>query len=239
MESVCVVDFESVKSPNGDKSIVYTATVERVDVYDNGDVLCRPPKTFFNTDIYTYIDEYGHLYSERDLTHIKNKVWETGAHMKRMGKSVIELGTLSMIKSITRVIWDNGAVWVGHSIDRDMKALYDTDEVLNTKTAFFKCNPIGNDDVCTQSKAWPKIAKVCTQMILPYRAPNFMEFHKTKCTTNLYTLQNLCKTVYDDPNYVQEHISTHDVDDLIELIRRAKNMDNTTFYIGTQNAYRL
>lgn len=223
----CVVDFESVPSPNYKKSIVYSITAQRIKI--RGGVVSRlVSKTFLNRDAYEFVEE---LYKGTEhYDHIKTKIYDTFCDA-----SVVN--TDEMIRKFVKFVNDSGGVWIGHSIDLDMKALYDTD-CMYGRTKFFKYDPRGMDEMCTvkEGSVWGRIAKVCTQTCIPIRAPQFWELHKSLNSTHSERFVNICRTI-KGPDYQQRHNSIDDVDDLIDVIEFL-HLNYKTFYIGTQNIYR-
>lgn len=224
----CVVDFESIPSPNLKKSIVYSITARRIKIRD-GVVTRLCTKTFVNKDTYSFVEEFYRGTEYYD--HIKTKIYGTFCNS-------ILVNTDEMIRKFVKFVNDNGRVWIGHSLDRDMKALYDTDQMYG-RTKFFKYEPCGMDEHCTvkDGSVWGRITKVCTQEVIPVRARQFWETHKKTCPSHCERFVNICKTI-KGPDYRQKHNSIDDVEDLIDVIEFL-TLNYKTFYIGTQNFYRV
>ncbi len=226
-DAACVVDLESVPSPNFKRSVVYSITVRKIRIRDG--VLTRlGTKTFVNKDAHAFVEE---MYKNTEYyEHTKTKIYDTFCNS-------ILVNTDDMIRKFVKFINDNGGVWIGHSIDLDMKAIYDTDQMYG-RNKFFKYDPRGMDEVCTvkPGSVWGRIAKVCTQDIIPVRARQFWETHKATYPANTARLSNICKTI-KGPDYRQKHNSIDDVEDLIDVIEFLA-LNYKTFYIGYQNQYR-
>lgn len=214
MEDTVYVDVESVKT--SERSLVFSVTMKKV----RGDQILIT-RTLFNTDTISYVSEY-------DQSMVR-KITRTIKYLHDNNEpNAIFVTTLEMLHKIQDFIYRHGRVWVGHSLDRDLGFLYDTDKYFETK--FFSVHPSGNDEICTQGYKWGRIAKVCTQCIIPKRAPNFYKMFKDNMT--LEKLIQFCL-----PNEAHDHTSPSDVDHLIRVVEYIRNKDAQTFYIGSVSTY--
>ena len=113
-----------------------------------------------------------------------------------------------------------GSTWLGHSIDRDIQFLVQTDQRLGTK--IFKKDPMAYPETCCSFGKWSTVAKVCTQQLLTRRCPKFMDKY-IKAGGASARLADLSAYVTGTR---QHHTSTRDVFDLAAVIQRAYEEDH-------------
>lgn len=219
MEDVVYVDVESIRTSFG--GLVFSTTLKKVRLWESGEHEILITRTYLNKDTIQYAHEHDQNMCKK-ISHTISYIHE------RAEPDAIFTDTYQMLHKMTDFIDRHGRVWVGHAIDRDMGFLYDTDKFFNC--GFFTIHPCGNDEVCTNGYKWGRIAKVCTQCIIPKRAPNF-----SKMYTGPLTLENLITFCIPDEKH--KHISPSDVDHLIRVIEYIRNKDAQTFYIGTVSTY--
>lgn len=220
MEDVVYVDVESIKTNVG--GLAFSVTLKKVRMWESGDHEILITRTFLNKDTIHYAREH-------DQTMCK-KIAHTIGYIHEHGEpDAIFTNTRQMLEKMTDFIDRHGRVWVGHALDRDLGFLYDTDTFF--KSEFFIVHPCGNDQVCTLGYKWGRISKVCTQCIIPKRAPNFYKMYGN----GSLTLENLMKFCIGDDQH--QHISPSDVDHLIQVIEYIRNKDAQTFYFGTMSTY--
>lgn len=112
-----------------------------------------------------------------------------------------------------------GSTWLGHSIDRDIQFLVQTDQRLGTK--IFKKDPGAYPETCCSFGKWSTVAKVCTQQLLTRRCPKFMDQY-IRAGGASARLADLSAYV---TGMRQHHTSTRDVLDLAAVIQRAYEED--------------
>jgi hypothetical protein len=112
-----------------------------------------------------------------------------------------------------------GSTWFGHSIDRDIQFLVQTDQRLGTK--IFRKDPMAYPETCCCFDAWSTVAKVCTQQLLTRRCLKFMDKY-IKAGGTTARLADLSAYVN---GATQHHTSTQDVLDLAAVIQRAYEED--------------
>lgn len=219
-EEVVFVDVESVKTANG--SLVFSVTMKKVR---NGDILCT--RTLLNKDIIENIYDY-------DVSMCK-KIVRTIAYLSNHCEpDPIFVNTNEMLTKIEDFIYRHGRVWVGHSVDRDLGFLYDTDRLYGN---FFKVHPCGNDEICTDGYKWGRIAKICTQCIIPKRAPNFYKSYIERFGQGNVSMTMESLLSYCVPDQTVDHTSPSDVDQLILITEFIRNKDAQTFYFGNVSTY--
>lgn len=148
--------------------------------------------------------------------------------IKKVGQTVIDSAKVTGA-SITMPFRDavqyfleslSGSTWFGHSIDRDIQFLVQTDQRLGTK--IFKKDPMAYPETCCCFGAWSTVAKVCTQQLLTRRCPKFMDKY-IKAGGMTARLADLSAYV---TGASQHHTSTQDVLDLAAVIQRAYEDDH-------------
>lgn len=120
----------------------------------------------------------------------------------------------------------SGSTWLGHSIDRDIQFLVQTDQRLGTK--IFRKNPMAYPETCCSFAKWSTVAKVCTQQLLTRRCPKFMDKY-TKAGGSSARLADLAMYVKGSQ---QHHTSVEDVLDLAAVIQRAFEEDQFQLEAG-------
>ncbi len=120
----------------------------------------------------------------------------------------------------------SGSTWLGHSIDRDIQFLVQTDQRLGTK--IFKKNPLAYPETCCSFTKWSTVAKVCTQQLLTRRCPKFMEKYM-KAGGASARLSDLAMYVNGSQ---QHHTSVQDVLDLSAVVQRAFEEDHFQLEAG-------
>lgn len=219
MEDVVYVDVESIRTNVG--GLVFSATLKKVRLWETGDHEVLTTRTFFNKDTIQFAHEHDQ--------NMCKKIAQTISYIHEHGEpDVIFVNTRMMLEKMTDFMDRHGRVWVGHALDRDLGFLYETDKFF--KSDFFSVHPCGNDQICTSGYKWGRIAKVCTQCIIPKRAPNFYKMYNGPLS--LESLLKFCA-----PDETHKHISPSDVDHLIRVIEFIRNKDAHTFYIGTVSTY--
>jgi hypothetical protein len=148
--------------------------------------------------------------------------------VKKVGRTVIDAanigGTVKSMPFREAVEYFlgqlEGSTWLGHSIDRDIQFLVETDQRLGTK--IFKKDPMAYPETCCSFGNWPAVAKVCTQQLLTRRCPKFMEKYIKAggATSRLVDLVMYVKGTQ------QHHTSVQDVLDLAAVIQRAYEEDH-------------
>lgn len=98
---------------------------------------------------------------------------------------------------------------VAHAHDRDIEALMQTDLDLNG--GFFK------PDGTAKSKVWPKIDRVCSQVLLQDMCPNYWKTLQSKVPEN-YNGCRLDDHIKLNFNRAQKHVSLDDCMDLFDLL---------------------
>lgn len=114
----------------------------------------------------------------------------------------------------------DGSTWFGHSIDRDIQFLVETDRRLGTK--IFKKDPKAYPESCCSFGRWSNVAKVCTQQLLTRRCPKFM----AKYTGAGGASARLADLTAFVTGARQHHTSTQDVLDLAAVVQRAYEDDH-------------
>ncbi len=219
-EEVVFVDVESVKTNTA--SLVFSVTMKKVR---GSDILIT--RTLINKDTIENVYDY-------DINMCK-KITRTIAYLSNHCEpNAIFVNTNEMLEKMEDFIYRHGRIWVGHSIDRDLGFLYDTDKMFGS---FFKVHPCGNDEICSDGYKWGRITKVCTQCIIPKRAPNFYKSYIEKVGQGnvSMTMENLLK--YCAPDQEVDHTSPSDVDHLILISDFIRNKDAQTFYFGNVSTY--
>ena len=124
-----------------------------------------------------------------------------------------------------------GSTWLGHSIDRDIQFMVQTDQRLGTK--IFKKDPMAYPTSCCRYNQWSTIAKVCTQQLLTHRCPRFFEKYIRAGGTSA----RLADFVAYVNGSVQTHTSAQDVLDLLVVLRRAFEEDR--FQLEPHESYMI
>ena len=118
------------------------------------------------------------------------------------------------------------STWFGHSIDRDIQFLVDTD--ARYKTRLFRKDPLAYPDTCCILPEWSLIAKVCTQQVITRRCPKFMEkyLHAGGASARLVDLVSFVT------GRQQHHTSAQDVLDTASVLQRAFEDDRFQLEVG-------
>lgn len=129
------------------------------------------------------------------------------------------------------LVFTAGSTWLGHSIDRDIQFMVETDQRLGTK--IFKKDPSAYPSTCCRYNQWPTIAKVCTQQLLTHRCPRFFAKYLQAGGASA-RLADLLAYVNGS---VQTHTSAQDVLDLFVVLRRA--FDEDRFQLEPHESYMI
>jgi len=147
--------------------------------------------------------------------------------IKKVGQTVVDVAhahgtcvTLSFRDAVKYMLeYLTNSTWFGHSIDRDIQFLVQTDQRLGTK--IFKKDPMAYPETCCTFGEWSTVAKVCTQQLLTRRCPKFMDKYIKAGGTSV-RLVDLTKYVKGS---LQHHTSVQDVLDLAAVVQRAYEED--------------
>jgi hypothetical protein len=161
-----------------------------------------------------------------DVTVVR-KLGQTIVDTVRVGGTVISLPFSVALKHMMTTMKDS--TWFGHSIDRDIQFLVDTDE--RYKTRMFRKDPSAYPESCCVFPEWPGIAKVCTQQILTRRCPKFIEKY-IKAGGSSARLAELVTYV---TGRTQHHTSAQDVIDTASVVQKA--FEDDRFQIETGKSY--
>lgn len=147
--------------------------------------------------------------------------------IKKVGATVVETLTshgvvttqpfAEAMKHLLHV--SKGLTWLGHSIDRDIQFMVQTDRRFDTK--IFKKDPMSYPETCCRFSDWSSVAKVCTQQLLTRRCPRFYEKY-VKAGGSSARLVDLVSYVNGS---TQHHTSAQDVLDLAAVLQRAFEED--------------
>lgn len=111
---------------------------------------------------------------------------------------------------------------ISWSRDRDLQFMYNLDQYLPGEK-FFKFNPAINPSDCSDNIYWKKrIPQVCAQRIIVELCPKFYKNNVTNFK-NPSTLESAMRRI--DPEYVQTHMSDHDVYDMATVLVHALETD--------------
>lgn len=223
----CVVDFESKRMTDG-SGIIFSMSFMPVtfDTHKGWRSHGRGRDPVYETSTSFTTETVQTVFVEDTLAD--PCIGEDLEIVKKVGRTVIDVanigGTVKCMpfREAVQYFLDQlqGSTWLGHSIDRDIQFLVQTDQRLGTK--IFKKDPMSYPETCCSFGTWPTVAKVCTQQLLTRRCPKFMDkYIKAGGTTARLT---------DLVSYVkgtqQHHTSVQDVLDLAAVIQRAYEEDH-------------
>lgn len=159
--------------------------------------------------------------------------------IRKVGRTTVD--TLAVNGNVTVMTFDEavqellvftaGSTWLGHSIDRDIQFMVQTDQRLGTK--IFKKDPSAYPTTCCRYRQWATIAKVCTQQLLTHRCPRFFQKY-VEAGGMSARLADLLAYVNGS---TQTHTSAQDVLDLLVVLRRAFEEDR--FQLEPHESYMI
>ena len=168
-------------------------------------------------------------------------------NITKFGKTVVHGETVHVlpfrnaVELFSQYVMEYGdGNWLAHSIDNDLDFLWKTD--LYFKTGLFPKPLRHYPHYCPSIPYWPIIVKVCTQQLLSYKCPEFIEKYKSWATMNGWlsplpefscTLQSLSQFVKDDRDYKVQHIAPTDVLDLFDVLKVSDfKLDGESFIVS-------
>jgi DNA polymerase III epsilon subunit-like protein len=159
--------------------------------------------------------------------------------IKKVGRTTVD--TLAVQGNVTFRLFDEaiqdllvftaGSTWLGHSIDRDIQFMVQTDQRLGSR--IFKKNPMAYPTTCCRYTQWSTIAKVCTQQLLTHRCPRFFQKYVQAGGTSA----RLCELLAYVNGSVQTHTSAQDVLDLFAVLHHAFEEDR--FQLEPHESYMI
>jgi hypothetical protein len=124
-------------------------------------------------------------------------------------------------------------IFMSHSLDNDLRILFESAEVLGEKKLFkkdFLCRP----EVGCYLSGWDKLTLICTQRLFTTQCPKFdKEVAATQPDTRL---ESYARNIYG-PDYEQTHTSVADALDLMFVICKAFSKDKFKIDLGKSRLF--
>ena len=241
---IACVDFESVKLANG-KSLIHDISVVTGSLYNhklwvshgrgenpeyiNSTVVSGGPRM-------TIVIQNALKHPAIELSeNIQNKLRLTAelSHQYEFdGYVAPDLRTaLRMLINFVRESTDG--IMMSHSMDNDLRILFESAEVLGEKKLFKKDFLYRPETGCYLS-GWDKLTLICTQRLLTTLCPKFdKEVAATQPDTRL---ESYARNIYGN-DYEQTHTSVADALDLMFVICKAFRLDKFKIDLGKSRMF--
>lgn len=241
---IACVDFESVKLANG-KSLIHDISVVTGSLYNhklwvshgrgenpeyiNSSVVAGGPRM-------TIVIRNALKHPAIELSeNIQNKLRCTEEYADRYdfeGFIVPDLRTA--VRLLIKFVRENtDGIMMSHSMDNDLRILFESAKVLGEKKLFKKDFLYRPETGCYLS-GWDKLTLVCTQRLLTTLCPKFdKEVSESQPDTRL---ESYARYIYG-PEYEQTHTSVCDALDLMFVICKAFRMDKFKIDIGKSRMF--